>query len=159
MAKRTSKGSREGKKPTRRSARASVSALLPATGKAAKEKQHGVRSMLILSSLLGGEHQKGRPISLNTSINQLKSLRLSEAERDCMHAAMRAEGQSMPKRGVAMGYRIEIAAAFVSMIIHQAYSAAGANEGLDPDVLAQTCIELAVERAKEIWSEDDEGDD
>jgi hypothetical protein len=68
---------------------------------------------------------------------------------------MKAEEANFPfARGAALRYRIDIAAAFAAMLIHQTYSASEAKELPDPDIFAEVALDLMIARAKEIWAQD-----
>lgn len=107
--------------------------------------------MLVLNGILGDA--RGRNIQLNSTIAELAGLGFTEAERDCFLAILHAEKHNFPPGGVALRFRIELAAAFLSTLISHAYDAAEGAGISDPDNFAEVAIDLAVERGREVWAQ------
>jgi hypothetical protein len=149
--KKSSPPVKSAKKPRRR--KHVLAALMPASGSKAREKKAALRTLMLLSGLLGGP-SKARSIRLNSSIPEFSGFGISEGERKCLLAIFHAERDAMPKGGVALGFRIELAAAFLAMVIDTAYLAAEATGMQDHDIYAEVAIDLAVERGREIWAQD-----
>jgi hypothetical protein len=129
---------------------------LPARGLLAKEKLDGIKFSMFLLSMIGKQDDPKRQIEVPTAIYELRSLKISNEEAACLDATMSAEAQNFPVStgGVAMRYRVELAAAFLAMVIDQSYSSTEALKKLEPDIMAQVMIDLTVARAREIWAQD-----
>jgi hypothetical protein len=111
---------------------------------------------MFIASFLRTPGREEASVELNTSVPELKSLPITARERDCLLAVMKAEEKNFPyeRGGVALRYRIELAAAFTAAVISQTSSATEANDLSDPDVFAEVALELTIARAKEIWAQD-----
>lgn len=152
MAKRT-KHERPNRSVSK--SKSKIASLMPIQGEEAKEQQAAIKLSMFMTGLIGNPDETNRIIRAPTAIRELRALRLSPAEAKCLETTMAAEAENFPG-GVAVRYRIELAAAFLASAINLAYDAAATHENREPDVLAQTYIDLVIARAREIWAEDGE---
>jgi hypothetical protein len=58
-----------------------------------------------------------------------------------------------PKGGPNLRYRIELAAAFLAMVLQSAYKA-GVETGTDPNDLVNLSLNLVIRRGQEIYGQD-----
>jgi hypothetical protein len=135
-----------------RTRQAKVRNLLPAQGKSAAEKKAALKLLMFMSGLVGGQQEMKRTIREPTDIRELRSLFLSDAEVTCLDAINAAEHSNYPQDGAALRYHVELAAMFLAALIRYAYNSYEANKAIAPDLLADTTLDLAVARAREIWA-------
>lgn len=119
-----------------------------------KEKEYEKLSLL-LYNFLAAEISEDCPVILNTSISELQGMNFSDRERECMMAVLNAEKINAPilSGSVKLRYRIELAAALLSLVVTKAHTVCDINRISKPNAFVDMLIGIIGKRAKEIMTQ------
>jgi hypothetical protein len=120
---------------------------------AARARRASIRAAMVEAAKLGLCNQIG--LAPETAIPELDGWALSKAELASLNAVI--EGQNkvvMRGDGLTQRYQIEVAALFLSKAMTYTYHRELALGVGHPEAHAAITVELALERAKEMWRKD-----
>jgi hypothetical protein len=90
-----------------------------------------------------------------TAIEELEGWALSKAELNCIDAVIEGQNAALKRTGgVTQRYQIEVAALFLSAAMTYTFRRELACNVGHPEAHAAITVELALERAKELWRKD-----
>jgi hypothetical protein len=119
----------------------------------ARYRRAAIRKAMAEGAELGLCNQIG--LAPETAIPELDGWALSKAELDCLNAVIDGQNTVVKRTGgVTQRYQIEVAALFLSQAMTYVYHREQALSAGHPEAHAAVTLELAMERAREIWRKD-----